>query len=145
MFTAVFGEKTYDNTTLPDVQEVTYGKQYIGGSLFKSQNGTIWTTAQYEDLTKLYKAQFKPSGTLTWYNSSVLPKGDNSTVLEDNPIQGLPRKLKLDISGSGTLNASVVPGIKVKESAAGDTVSGFVENIGGPALLLNLLLVDRLL
>ena len=87
---------------------------------------------------KLYKAQFKPSATLTWYNSSVLPKGDNSTVLEDNPIQGLPRKLKLDISGSGTLNASVVPGIKVKESAAGDTVSGFVENIGGPAATIEL-------
>ena len=99
--------------------------------------------SQYEDLTfKLYKAQFKPSGTLTWYNSSVLPKGDNSTVLEDNPIQGLPRKLKLDVSGSGTLNASVVPGIRVRESATGETISGFVENIGGPSLLLNLLLVD---
>ena len=43
MFTAKFGDKTFSNTTLPDVQEVTYGKQYIGGSLFKSQNGTIWT------------------------------------------------------------------------------------------------------
>ena len=139
MFTAKFGDKTFSNTTLPDVQEVTYGKQYIGGSLFKSQNGTIWTASQYEDLTfKLYKAQFKPSGTLTWYNSSVLPKGDNSTVLEDNPIQGLPRKLKLDVSGSGTLNASVVPGIRVRESAAGETISGFVENIGGPAATIEL-------
>ena len=49
---------------------VLHTKQYTGGSLFKSQNGTIWTASQYQDLTfQLYQAEFEGSGTVTFYNS----------------------------------------------------------------------------
>ena len=96
MWTATMGKKTVRTTSLPDVQNVVVTKQYIGGSLFKSQNGTIWTPSQFQDLTfKLYKAKFVNSGTVTWYNSDVTPKGTNSAVLNENPIEGLPRKLKV--------------------------------------------------
>ncbi len=133
MWTATMGKKTVRTTSLPDVQNVVVTKQYIGGSLFKSQNGTIWTASQYQDLTfKLYKAKFVPSGALTFYNSDVLPKGDNSAVLEDNPVEGLPRKLKLPISG--TLNAGVAAGVKVAEGATAPSINGIVENLGGPAV-----------
>ena len=133
MWTATMGKKTVRTTSLPDVQNVVVTKQYIGGSLFKSQNGTIWTASQYQDLTfKLYKAKFVPSGALTFYNSDVLPKGDNSAVLEDNPVEGLPRKLKLPISGS--LNAGVAAGVKVAEGATAPSINGIVENLGGPAV-----------
>ena len=37
------GEKTVNSQTLPDAESVIVSKQYVGGSLFKSQNGTIWT------------------------------------------------------------------------------------------------------
>ena len=47
---ARMGEKTVNTTTLPDAESVIVTKQYIGGSLFKSQNGTIWTANQFEDL-----------------------------------------------------------------------------------------------
>ena len=94
-------------------------KQYIGGSLFKSQNGTIWTPSQFQDLNfTLYKAKFVKSGTLTWYNTDITPKGDNSAELTNNPIEGLPRKLKLPVTG--TLNSSVELGTKVIEGATGD-------------------------
>ena len=133
MWTATMGKKTVRTTSLPDVQNVVVTKQYIGGSLFKSQNGTIWTASQYQDLTfKLYKAKFVPSGALTFYNSDVLPKGDNAAVLEDNPVEGLPRKLKLPISG--TLNAGVAAGVKVAEGATAPSINGIVENLGGPAV-----------
>ena len=133
MWTATMGKKTVRTTSLPDVQNVVVTKQYIGGSLFKSQNGTIWTASQFQDLTfKLYKAEFVSSGTVTFFNSDVLPKGDNSARLEDNPIEGLPRKLKLPISGS--LNVGVKPGVKVTEGSTGSATNGFVENIGGPAV-----------
>ena len=70
MWTATMGKKTVRTKNLPDVQNVVVTKQYIGGSLFKSQNGTIWTASQFQDLTfKLYKAQFVSSGTVTFYNS----------------------------------------------------------------------------
>ena len=72
MWTATMGKKTVRTKNLPDVQNVVVAKQYIGGSLFKSQNGTIWTASQFQDLTfKLYKAQFVSSGTVTFYNSDI--------------------------------------------------------------------------
>ena len=51
MWTATMGKKTVRTTSLPDVQNVVVTKQYLGGSLFKSQNGTIWTPSQFQDLT----------------------------------------------------------------------------------------------
>ena len=130
MWTARMGGKTVNTSSLPDVDEVVVSKQYIGGSLFESQNGTIWTPNQMSDLTfKLYKAKFKKSGTLTWHNPDVTPKGDNAADLNNNPIQGLPRKLKLPVTG--TLNAAVVPGIRIGETQTGG-ITGYVENIGAP-------------
>jgi len=130
MWAATMGKKTVRTQNLPNVQNVIVAKQYIGGSLFKSQNGTIWTASQYQDLTfKLYKAQFVKNGTLTFYNSDVTPNGSNVSILQNNPIEGLPRKLKLPISG--TLDANVVPGVKIGEGTS-PSINGFVENLGGP-------------
>ena len=132
LWTSTMGQKAISPTVLPDVQDVVATKQYIGGSLFKSQNGTIWTASQFQDLKfTLYKAKFVKSGTLTWYNTDITPKGDNSAELTNNPIEGLPRKLKLPVTG--TLNGSVELGSKVIEGATGDKVNGFIENFGAPA------------
>jgi len=129
MFVSTMGQKTIKTSTLPDVQNVIVSKQYIGGSLFKSQNGTIWTPSQYQDLTfKLYKAKFVKSGTLTFYNEDITPGGSNTARLRNNPLRGLPRKLVVPIDG--TLSANVVPGKKVGESTS--SITGIVENIGGP-------------
>ena len=133
MWTATMGKKTVRTQNLPDVQNVVVTKQYIGGSLFKSQNGTIWTPSQYQDLTfKLYKAKFVPSGTLTFYNSDITPGGDNTSTLQENPIEGLPRKLKLPVSGvTATEIANIVPGVKIGEGSS-PSITGIVENLGGP-------------
>jgi hypothetical protein len=130
MWTATMGQKTVRTQNLPDVQNVVVTKQYIGGSLFKSQNGTIWTASQYQDLTfKLYKAQFVPSGTVTFYNTDITPNGTNVSKLPNNPIEGLPRKLKLPITG--TLNTAVVPGVKIGQGSS-PSITGIIENLGGP-------------
>jgi len=133
MWTATMGQKTVRTQNLPDVQNVVVTKQYIGGSLFKSQNGTIWTASQYQDLTfKLYKAKFVPSGTLTFYNSDITPNGNNAAKLAENPIEGLPRKLKLPVSGvTGTEVANIKPGVKIGEGSS-PSITGIVENTGGP-------------
>jgi len=130
MWTATMGQKTVKTKNLPDVQNVVVTKQYIGGSLFKSQNGTIWTASQYQDLTfKLYKAKFVPSGTVTFYNTDITTTGTNIGKLANNPIETLPRKLKVSISG--TLNTAVVPGTKIGEGSS-PSIVGIVENLGGP-------------
>ena len=137
MWTATMGQKTVKTKNLPDVQNVVVTKQYIGGSLFKSQNGTIWTASQYQDLTfKLYKAKFVQSGTLTFYNTDINTLGTNVSTLVNNPIEGLPRKLKLPISG--TLNVAVVPGTKIGQGSS-PSITGIVENLGGPLSSVNVL------
>ena len=138
MWVATMGEKTVSSTTLPDVQNVVVSKQYIGGSLFKSQNGTIWTASQYQDLTfKLRKASFVESGTASFYNTPIEAGNLNTQVLPTNPIRTLPRKLKVTIDGGGTrTNANLPIGRKVSTGAAGDSedqsVTGIIEGQGAP-------------
>ena len=137
MWVATMGQKTVGTTNLPDVQNVVVSKQYIGGSLFKSQNGTIWTPSQYQDLTfKLRKASFVNSGTTTFYNTPVEAGGLNTQVLPTNPIHTLPRKLKVSIDGTGAnRTVSNLPiGRKISSGSAGDldndSITGIIEGQG---------------
>ena len=135
MWVATMGQKTVRTTNLPDVENVVVSKQYIGGSLFKSQNGTIWTASQYQDLTfKLRKASFVKSGTTTFYNTPI-EEGANTQVLPDNPIRILPRKLTVKITGTTSISTLPV-GRKVSTGAANDpedqSVTGIIEKIGAP-------------
>ena len=139
MWVSTMGEKTIRTTNLPDVQNVVVSKQYIGGSLFKSQNGTIWTASQYQDLTfKLRKASFVNSGTTTFYNTAIEAGNLNTQVLSSNPIRTLPRKLVVKLT-SASANQSVLPiGRKVSTGAEGDaedvSVTGIIEGRGAPIL-----------
>ena len=136
MFVATMGEKSIKTTQLPDVQNVVVSKQYLGGSLYKSQNGTIWTPSQNQDLTfKLRKASFVDSGSVTMYNTPIEPGNFNTQILNNNPIRSLPRKLKVTIDGGGTrTNANLPIGRKVSTGAAGDledqSVTGIIEGQG---------------
>ena len=131
------GEKTIKTTNLPDAENVVVSKQYIGGSLFKSQNGTIWTASQYQDLTfKLRKAAFVNSGTATFYNTPIEAGNLNTQVLPDNPVRALPRKQIVKLTSAGD-NASTLPiGRKVSSGAVGDlednSITGIIEGKGAP-------------
>ena len=135
MWVSTMGQKTVKTANLPDVEAVVHTKQYIGGSLFKSQNGTIWTASQYQDLTfQLYKAEFVPSGTVTFYNSPVEPGNENTQILPTNPIRTLPRKLKVKVAGLAASDAPV--GRKLSTGLPADTedgsITGVVENVFAP-------------
>ena len=138
MWVATMGQKTVKTTNLPDVENVVVSKQYIGGSLFKSQNGTIWTASQYQDLTfKLRKASFVPSGTATFYNSPIVPGNLNTQIISDNALRSLPRKLAVTIDGSGTRTNAVFPiGRKISTGAAAasddNSITGVIEGQGAP-------------
>ena len=141
MWVARMGEKTVKSTILPDVEDVVVSKQYIGGSLFKSQNGTIWTPSQYEDLCfKLRKASFVSSGTATFYNSPINPGNLNTQKLPDNPIRSLPRKLKVGVTGTDCTNTNLPIGKKVSQvDITGQVdlnddavITGIIEGQGAP-------------
>ena len=129
---ARMGERTVNTTTLPDSESVIVTKQYIGGSLFKSQNGTIWTPNQFEDLKfKLYKANFTSNtGTVYFYNPT-LDTNDSSSDLIDDAIRTLPRKLKVGITTSTALNSVLVVGRKVSDTTTSTGPYGYIEQVGG--------------
>ena len=94
-------EPTVNTQNLPNAEQTTYSTQFSMGALFRSQNGSLWTENQYQDMKfKLYKANFTSNtGTATFYNPSIITE-DNATVDEntlespkllDNPIETLPK------------------------------------------------------
>ena len=112
-------------------------QQYLNGSLFKSQNGSIWTPTQFEDLKfNLYKASFVSDGTVFLQNPDIF----NSRRLENNPITTLPRKLVLPVDPT-TYNFTV--GERIAAVSQGDPnntikTQGEVDDIGGAVVTLEI-------
>ncbi len=130
---ARMGEKTVNIATLPDAESVIVTKQYIGGSLFKSQNGTIWTASQFDDMKfTLHKAEFTSDpGVAYFYNPSLESGGDLTERLISNPITTLPRKLKVGITTTSTMDSILTVGKKVSDNTSSSAISGNIEQIGG--------------
>ena len=119
------GEKTVNTASLPDVNAVTYSKQFSMGSLFKSQNGSIWTANQYQDLKfKLYKANFTATrGAATFYNPTLDESNGYVQRLANNPLTTLPRTATVGITT--TTNASMISILSVGRKVA-DTTKNYV-------------------
>lgn len=134
MWVGTMGQKTVNTQNLPDAESVVMTKQYIGGSLFKSQNGTIWTASQYQDLKfKLYKAEFtSQTGDVVFYNPPLRATESTIPYLRSNSIRTLPRKLRVGITTTTTMNSILTVGRKISEGAALSPGSnGFIESVGG--------------
>ena len=133
VWVARMGENTINSATLPDAESVVITKQYIGGSLFKSQNGTIWTASQSDDMKfDLYKADFtKDLGIAYFFNPSLENGSDLSARLLNNPIKTLPRKLKVGITTTSAMNSILTIGKKVSDNTSSAAISGNIEQVGG--------------
>jgi len=97
---AKMGEKTVNTQSLPDAEAVIYTKQFALGSLFKSQNGSIWTPTQELDLKfKLYKAKFTANTGIAHFGNPPLDQSNGYVSnLLSNPITGLPKTTNLGIT-----------------------------------------------
>ena len=140
---ARMSEPTIETRDLDAGSQSIIGDQYIGGSLFKSQNATIWTASQYEDLKfTLYQCSFVNEGTLTLYNPSLNYDDPTNFKSIENSIETLPRKLKVGITPIQINNTSDILdklsiGRKVSASlpasaAVSADPTGFIEQVGGP-------------
>ena len=150
LWIARMGEPTIETLNLGEGSQAIITKQYLGGSLFKSQNGTIWSPSQFEDLKfTLYKCAFVTDtvGDLTFYNSTLGSEMVQTMELkQSNPITTFPRKLTVGITGvnSASMWATLTPGKRV--SAWAGTVApsipasanGYIESIGGSVGLVTL-------
>jgi hypothetical protein len=125
MWTAKMGEKTVNSATLPDVDSVVYTQQFALGSLFKSQNGSIWTADQYQDLKfKLYKAEFTSTeGTAYFHNPPLDSSNGYVQLLEKNPITTYQREGYIDIDEVDSSESSV--SLRVgRKLAANNNITG---------------------
>ena len=150
MWIARMGEPTIETLALGEGSQAIITKQYLGGSLFKSQNGTIWTPSQFEDLKfTLYKCSFITDtvGDLTFYNGRLGSEMVQTMELkQSNPITTFPRKLTVGITGvnSASMFATLTPGKRVS-AWSGTTppsipasANGYIESIGGSVGLVTL-------
>ena len=136
VWVAEMGQKTVNASDLPAATGVVYATQYSMGSLFLSQNGSIWTANQFEDMTfKLYRANFTAqAGTAYFYNPKLDVSNSGTRRLSEDPIETYPRKLTVGIEtyANGEAGISTLSiGRKVTTSQKGYTF-GFVEQQGGP-------------
>ena len=120
---AEMGEKTVNTANLPNSSAVLYNTQFAMGSLFKSQNGSIWTANQYQDMKfKLYKANFTSSTGTAFFQNQTLDKGNDYIInLSNNPLRTFPRNVRVGITT--TTNQSLINilknGRKISENGVG--------------------------
>jgi len=121
VFIAEMGKKTIQSANLPDANSVIYSQQFALGSLFKSQNGSIWTANQYQDMKfTLYRAKFVTNtpSTVYFYNPTLNESNGYIKNLQNNPLTALPRLLSVGITTTTDTNAIgiLTTGRKVSES-----------------------------
>jgi len=90
-------------TVASEAGKVVVSAQPLLGSLFKSQNASVWTPSQYEDLKfDLYRANFATTGSVNFYNPGMSVNG------EDIPSKGItvkPNQIRVSIGGSVNQNS----------------------------------------
>ena len=113
--------------------DVIISQQYLNGSLFKSQNGSIWTASQFEDLKfTLYKASFVEEAATVFLNNPPLGR---QTPLVNNPIKTLPRKIKTAVTGTATYTFSQGDEVVTVDTGTPNDVKvkSNLESTGGPS------------
>ena len=147
VWTAIMNEPTVNTQNLPTAEQTTYSTQYAMGTLFKSQNGSIWSENQYQDMKfKLYKANFTSnSGTAVFYNPDITlpndPTPDENSIevprLLDNPILTLPKKGRVGITSfkdhDNLLPTVLAPGRQIHAHQKVNSTA-VIESVGGRPL-----------
>ena len=136
LFAAEMGEKSLadiDSNIPPDENALSavYSRQFALGSLFKSQNGSIWSPNQREDLKfKLYKANFtSDTGTAFFYNPDLNESNDYILKLNNDPIRTLTKTATIGITTVPGSDSSLVGILTVGQKIAG------VSDKGGSAII----------
>ena len=97
VFIAVMEQEDITTLGLPESERTIVSQQPYMGSLFKSQNGSTWTPAQFEDLKfNIYKAQYvKTPGTLRLYNPERGEGSQGRPKLRRNPAIFLSQEVRV--------------------------------------------------
>ena len=101
--------------------------------MFKSQNGSIWTPNQFQDLKfKLYKAQFTAeTGTAFFYNPDLDKSNGYVRTLGSDPIRTLPKSATIGITTISGADSATLGILTTGRKLAGANNSGGSATIVG--------------
>jgi hypothetical protein len=101
------------------------------GSLFKSQNGSVWSPSQLEDLKyKLYRADFTSTeGLVRFFNPKLALGNGKVTVTGANQFLPLSKRIIVGLGSTGYDPVNVVPGVTLKQGTATGKLIGIAGNI----------------
>lgn len=108
--------------------QVLVTEQPLLGSLFKSQNASVWTPSQFEDLKfRLYAARFVSQGSVSFYNPD-LPS--DLSQIDPNGLKINSRKIRVGL-GTTVVDDDLEFGVTVKQLGIG--AEGTLVALGGSA------------
>jgi hypothetical protein len=110
---------------------VKVSRQPTLGSMFKSQNGSVWTPSQLEDLKyKIYRADFQSEGALRLFNPKLGLGNKKVTVTGPNQFEFLSKRIIVGLGSTG-YSANVSTGVTIvqDQSMATGTLIGIAGSI----------------
>ena len=138
VWTARHGKAAVNGDTIAGASpgaSLLYTTQYGAGALFKSQNGSLWTEDQTQDITfKLYKAKFTSTqGSVFFNNPKLNTRNGYIPTLLENPILTLPKTGSIGISTNydTVVNEKLAAGRKI--SATNDSSTAVIVGTGSSA------------
>jgi len=115
-------------TTTQEAGQILVTEQPLLGSLFKSQNASVWTPSQYEDLKfDIFRANFLPTGSVQFYNPT-LP--ESLALIDPNGLSMNCREIRVGL-GTTVVDDDLQLGNTVKQ--LGNGASGSLVGYGGSA------------
>mgnify|MGYP003320983351 CR=1 FL=1 len=131
VFIAVMEQEDITTAGLPESERTIVSQQPYMGSLFKSQNGSTWTPAQFEDLKfNMYKAQFvQTPGTLKLYNPELGVGNLSHAKLRPNPLEFLTQEINVAFGATVTTRDFSV-GSRLSQVSNRDAEGNVVKTLG---------------
>jgi hypothetical protein len=105
--------------------------QTVLGSLFKSQNTSVWTPSQYEDIKfNLYSARFVSDGSINFFNPELNLSNRQIATLNKDSLQITSRNIRVGLGTTVSSNLSI--GNLITQD--GSNATGYYVGVGGSAV-----------
>jgi len=109
---------------------VKISQQPTLGSLFKSQNGTVWTPSQMEDLKyRIYRADFDSEGLVRFFNPKLSLGNGKVTVTGENQFVLLSKRTVVGLGSTGYNPNIIVPGTTITQGSTSGTLIGIAGSV----------------
>jgi hypothetical protein len=109
---------------------VKVSRQPTLGSLFKSQNGTVWSPAQLEDLKyRINRANFVNEGLVRFFNPKLSLGNKKVSVTGPNQIQTISKRIVVGLGSTGYDPNLIIPGVTIKQGSSSSTLIGIAGSI----------------